>query len=64
MFITKKEREKMIYTEHDYFKIGYAFEKNCAIAHTIRAMLDKEKPHDQTEARHLIEQGRSEARQS
>jgi hypothetical protein len=52
----------MIYTEHDYFEIGYKYERgDQAIVFTIRSMLDKEKPHDQTEARQMIAAGRAEA---
>ena len=52
----------------DYVNAGYRFEKAQnpdaarAQAHKIRAMLTSETPEDQTEARALIEQGRSEAR--
>lgn len=58
----------MKHTEHAYTSAGYNFErastpdKARAASQTIRAMLEAEKPHDQTEARHLIEQGRREAR--
>ena len=52
----------MIYTEHDYFQAGYKYERgHPTIVFTIRSMLDKEKPHDRTEARHLISAGRAEA---
>lgn len=34
----------------------------AAASQIIRTLLEAEKPHDQTEARHLIEQGRQEAR--
>ena len=52
----------------DYVNAGYKYEKAKsldaarAVAHKIRAMLTSETPEDQTEARALIEQGRSEAR--
>jgi hypothetical protein len=52
----------MIHTEHDYFEVGYKYERgDQSIAFTIRSMLDKEKPHDQTEARQMIAAGRAEA---
>jgi hypothetical protein len=52
----------MIYTEHDYFQAGYKYERgHSTIAFTIRSMLEKEKPHDRTEARRLITAGRAEA---
>jgi len=52
----------MIHTEHDYFEVGYKYERgDQAIVFTIRSMLDKEKPHDQTEARQMIAAGRAEA---
>lgn len=52
----------------DYVNAGYRYESARsldaarAVAHKIRAMLTSETPEDQTEARALIEQGRSEAR--
>ena len=52
----------------DYVTAGYRYESARsldaarAVAHKIRAMLSSESPHDQTEARALIEQGRKEAR--
>lgn len=52
----------------DYVTAGYKYEKAKSLdaaraqAQHIRAMLSSETPHDQTEARALIEQGRSEAR--
>jgi hypothetical protein len=58
----------MKHTEHAYTQAGYTYErastpdKARAASQIIRAMLEAEKPHDQTEARHLIEQGRREAR--
>lgn len=52
----------MIYTEHDYFEAGYKYERgHPSICWTIRSMLDKEKPHDRTEARRMIMLGRTEA---
>lgn len=58
----------MNHTEADYIRVGFKFEKAQstdkarALANKLRAMLSSEKPHDQTEARKLIEQGRAEAR--
>ena len=58
----------MNHTEADYIRVGFKFEKAQntdtarALANKLRAMLSSEKPHDQTEARKLIEQGRREAR--
>jgi len=58
----------MHYTEADYIKAGYQFERATtpdsarARAEVIRAMLRTENPTNQTEARRLIEQGRQEAR--
>jgi hypothetical protein len=55
----------MLYTEHDYFQAGYKYERgHPTIVFTIRSMLDKEKPHDRTEARVLIAAGRMEAAQT
>ena len=59
----------MKHPEADYINAGHRYERArtpgqvAAASQTIRAMLEQEKPHDQTEARHLIEQGRKEARQ-
>lgn len=59
----------MKHTEHAYIEAGNRYERAAtpdkarAASQAIRAMLEAEKPHDQTEARHLIEQGRKEARQ-
>ena len=55
----------MVYAENDYIRVGYKYEKGHSnIVFTIRSMLDKEKPHDRTEARRLITLGRLEALQS
>jgi hypothetical protein len=60
----------MTHTEAAYINAGHRYERASTPATTraasqaIRAMLEKEKPHDQTEARHLIEQGRQEARKA
>ena len=59
----------MTHTEHAYIEAGYKYERATtpdmtrAASQAIRMMLEAEKPHDQTEARHLIDQGRQEARQ-
>ena len=58
----------MTHTEAAYTQAGYRYERAntpaqvAAASQAIRVMLEAEKPHDQTEARHLIEQGRQEAR--
>lgn len=58
----------MRHTEHAYIEAGHRYEKAstpgqvAAASQIIRTLLEAEKPHDQTEARHLIEQGRREAR--
>ena len=60
----------MIYTEADYIKAGYAYERANtadaarARAEIIRNMLKSEHAADQVEARRLIEQGRQEARRA
>lgn len=58
----------MNHTEADYINAGHRYEAAISLdaaraqAQRIRAMLTSETPHDQTEARALIEQGRKEAR--
>ena len=58
----------MTHTEHAYTQAGYRYERAqtpaqvAAASQSIRVLLESEKPHDQTEARHLIERGRQEAR--
>lgn len=58
----------MKHPEADYINAGHRYERAstpgqvAAASQTIRTLLEAEKPHDQTEARHLIEQGRQEAR--
>jgi hypothetical protein len=58
----------MKHTEHAYTEAGYRYERartpgqTAAASQAIRVMLEAEKPHDQTEARQLIERGRQEAR--
>lgn len=54
--------------EAHYINAGHRYERAstpgqvAAASQVIRTLLEAEKPHDQTEARHLIEQGRLEAR--
>jgi len=54
----------------DYINAGYKYEKadNAnkarAVAETIRKMLQEEHITDQTDARHLVERGRKEARET
>ena len=54
--------------EADYINAGHRYERAkgpgqvAAASQAIRVLLEAEKPHDQTEARHLIERGRQEAR--
>lgn len=58
----------MKYTENEYIQAGHKYERAVSPdaarvqAQQIRVMLERETPDDQTEARRLIEQGRSEAR--
>ena len=58
----------MKHPEAAYINAGHRYERarspaqTAAASQAIRVMLETEKPHDQTEARHLIEQGRKEAR--
>jgi hypothetical protein len=58
----------MTHTEAAYINAGHRYERAttpgqvAAASQAIRALLETEKPHDQTEARHLIERGRQEAR--
>ena len=58
----------MHHSESQYINAGYLYErapsrfKSAARASTLREMLDRETPADQTEARRLIEQGRKEGR--
>ncbi len=58
----------MKHAEADYITAGYRYElaepqRAAGIAENIRHLLDAEHPHDRPEARRLIEQGRTEARQ-
>jgi hypothetical protein len=58
----------MTHTEAAYVNAGHRYERAstpsqvAAASQAIRVLLEAEKPHDQTEARHLIERGRQEAR--
>ena len=53
----------MKHTEHAYIEAGYKFECGRIVAQTLRAMIESEHRDDRAEARRLIEQGRTEARQ-
>lgn len=59
----------MRHTENKYIQAGYRYERannpHAALkyAQRIRAMLQDETTEDQTQAQHLVEQGRREARQ-
>jgi hypothetical protein len=59
----------MKHPEADYINAGHRYERArtpgqvAAASQVIRNLLEAEKPHDQTEGRRLIEQGRREARQ-
>lgn len=53
----------MKHAENDYISAGYQYERGKTTADKIRAMLESEHVNDKPEARRLIEQGRSEARQ-
>jgi hypothetical protein len=58
----------MTHPEAAYINAGHRYERArtpgqvAAASQIIRTLLEAEKPHDQTEARYLIEQGRQEAR--
>jgi len=60
----------MTHTEAAYINAGHRYERAstpsqvAAASQAIRVLLEAEKPHDQTEARHLIERGRQEARKA
>jgi len=54
----------MNFTENEYIRAGYNFEKGKIPAQTLRAMIESETIPNQTEARRLIVQGRQEARLS
>lgn len=59
----------MIYTEHDYIRAGYEYERATpqrasGMAENIRRMIESEHVTDKPEARRLIEQGRAEARKN
>jgi len=53
----------MKHAEADYIRAGYQYERGKSAAETLRAMLESEHINDKPEARRLIEQGRTEARQ-
>jgi hypothetical protein len=59
----------MKHTEHQYITLGYKYERakspeaGTAIARAIRGLLESETIEDRTEARHLVDRGRQEARQ-
>jgi len=59
----------MKHPEAEYINAGHRYERArtpgqvAAASQVIRNLLEAEKPHDQTEGRRLIEQGRREARQ-
>ena len=53
----------MRHTESDYINAGYSYELGKTPAQSLRTMLEAESLDDRTEARRLIEQGRTEARQ-
>lgn len=58
----------MKHTEHQYISLGYEYEKATSLAsgqaaaQAIRTLLEAETIEDRTEARHLVERGRQEAR--
>jgi len=58
----------MNYTEHEYIQAGYMYEKAKtgdqarARAEVIRLMIESERIEDRAQARHLVEQGRKDAR--
>ena len=58
----------MKHTEHQYITLGYKYERakspdaGKAVAEAIRKLLESESIDDMAEARHLVEQGRKEAR--
>jgi len=54
----------MRHTEADYINAGYLYEKGKKVGETLRQMLENEKLEDRTEARKLIDQGRTEARKN
>jgi hypothetical protein len=62
------QRTQMKNLESEYLNAGFTYERAkgpaqvTAASQAIRVLLEAEKPHDQTEARYLIEQGRQEAR--
>jgi hypothetical protein len=59
----------MKHAEAKYITLGYKYEKaqtseaGQAVAQAIRSLLEAETIEDRTEARHLVDRGRQEARQ-
>ena len=59
----------MKHAEVQYISLGYRYEKaqssdaGQAAAQAIRSLLEAETIEDRTEARHLVERGRQEARE-
>ena len=54
----------MNFTENEYIRAGYTYEKGKIPAATLRNMIESETIPNRTEARRLIDQGRAEARLS
>jgi hypothetical protein len=59
----------MKYTHHEYIKAGYQVERASiararAVLERIRHMMEQEHPDDRAMARHLVEAGKKEARQT
>ena len=54
----------MNFTEAEYIRAGYSYEKGKIPAATIRTMVESETIPHRTEARRLVDQGRAEARLS
>lgn len=58
----------MKHTEHKYIDLGFKYERaqssdaGKAVAEAIRNLLESESVDDRSEARHLVDQGRKEAR--
>lgn len=54
----------MKFTEHEYIQAGYMYEKAKTgyQAWVIRLMIESERIEDRAQARHLVEQGRKDAR--
>jgi len=54
----------MNFTENEYIRAGYSYEKGKIPAATLRNMIESETIPNRAEARRLIDQGRQEARLS